>query len=170
MASAAVAELLEFDRQAILAGEIWRLWSGHLVHYSAPHALTDLATALAAGAIALPALGWRRLCLILLAAAPLISAGLLLFAPDCLYFRGASGIAVMLVVLAARALWPRAGAWGRGALLLLGVALPGKIAIEALGHVAPWSALPPDVRVAWQAHLLGALIAIAIPAGPSQRP
>lgn len=162
MASAAVAELLEFDRQSILAGEIWRLWTGHLVHYSVQHALIDVATALVAAAIVLPALGWRRLCRVVALAAPLISIGLLVIAPDCLYYRGASGIAVLLVVLATRLLWPRAGAVARGALLLLAVALLGKIAAEALGYAAPWSDLPGDVRVVWQAHLLGALAALTI--------
>lgn len=169
MASAAVAELLEFDRHAILAGEIWRLWTGHLVHYSARHALIDGVTALVAGAIALPALGWRRLCLTLTLAMPVISAGLLLIAPDCLYYRGASGIAVLLVVLAARVLWPRADPIARGALLLLAVALLGKIAAEALGYAAPWSDLPADVRVVWQAHLLGAVLALTIKLSPSHK-
>lgn len=155
----AAPELLQFDRHAILAGEAWRLWTCHLVHYSCQHALIDLATAGAAGAVALPSLGWRRLCLLLAVAAPLIAAGLLLFAPDCLYYRGASGIAAMLVVLAAGMLWPRARARAgtRAALALLAVALLVKIAAEAAGHAAGWSGLPPDVRVVWQSHLIGAI-------------
>ena len=153
-------EWLEFDRHAILAGEVWRLWTCHLVHYSAQHALVDLATALAAGAIALPALGWPRLCLILAITAPVISAGLLLFAPDLLYYRGASGMAVMLVVLAAGTLWPRAGKHSRAALALLGIALAVKIVAEAMGYTTGWSDLPPGVTVAWQAHLLGAITAV----------
>lgn len=156
----AVAELLEFDRHAILAGEFWRLWSCHLVHYSAQHALVDYATALAAALVAGAQLGWRRLLWTLLAAAPLIAAGLLLFAPDCLSYRGASAMAVMLVALAACALWPRAGAGARLALGLLGLALAAKIAAEASGHAAAWSGLPADVRVAWPAHLLGAVAGI----------
>jgi rhomboid family GlyGly-CTERM serine protease len=154
-----VPELLQFDRHAILTGEIWRLWTCHLVHYSTQHALVDLATALAAGVIALPALGWRRLCLILALTAPVISAGLLLLAPDLLYYRGASGMAVLLVVLAAGILWPRAGPRSRAALVLLGVALVAKISAEALGYATGWSDLPPGVAVAWQAHLLGAVTA-----------
>ncbi|WP_343729795.1 rhombosortase [Duganella sp.] len=152
----AAPELLQFDRHAILAGEAWRLWTCHAVHYSLQHALIDLATAGAAAAVALPALGWRRLCILLALGAPLISAGLLLLAPECLYYRGASGIAVMLVVLAAGTLWPRAGMRGRAALVVLAAALLTKIAAEASGHAAGWSDLPPDVRVAWQSHLIGA--------------
>ena len=154
----AAPELLEFDRHAILAGEVWRLWSCHLVHYSTQQALIDLATTAAAGAVALPALGWRRLCTILAVAAPLLAAGLLLIAPDCLYYRGASGIAVMLVVLAAATLWPRAALRGRAALCLLGAALIAKIAAEASGFSSGWSDLPLGVIVAWPAHLLGAIL------------
>lgn len=156
----AVPELLEFDRHAILAGEIWRLWTCHLVHYSPQHAMIDLATAAAAGAVALPALGWRRLCLAVALMAPLISAGLLLMAPDLAYYRGASGMAVMLVVLAASTLWPRAGTRARAALLLLGGALAVKIGAEALGYASGWADLPAGVRVVWQAHMLGAAAAV----------
>lgn len=52
---------LEFDRRALLAGEIWRLWSGHLVHYSWQQSLVDGAVALVAGLIAVRAYGVRRL-------------------------------------------------------------------------------------------------------------
>lgn len=152
----AAPELLEYDRHALLAGELWRLWTCHLVHYGPQHALIDLATATAAGAVALPALGWRRLSIILALAAPLISAGLLLFAPDCLYYRGASGIAVLLVVLAAGTLWPSAGRRARIALGLLALGLAAKIATEAGGHATNWSELPPGLLVVWQAHILGA--------------
>lgn len=157
----AAAELLEFDRHAILAGEFWRLWTCHLMHYSLQHALLDFATALAAGVIAAQMLGWRRVCVCVGWAAPLIAIGLLLFAPDCLSYRGASGLAVMLVALAAATLWPRAGAGARAALALLGLSLLVKIAVEASGHAAPWAGLPADVRVAWPAHLLGACAGVA---------
>ncbi|MRW90525.1 rhombosortase [Duganella sp. FT80W] len=157
MQSAAVAELLEFNRHAILTGELWRLWSCHLVHYSMQHALIDYATALAAAAIAGQLLGWRRLMVALLLAAPLIAIGLLLLAPECLYYRGASGIAVMLTVLAIAALWRRSGTYGRAPLALLALALLAKIGAEAGGLTAGWSDLPADVRVAWPAHLLGAM-------------
>jgi rhomboid family GlyGly-CTERM serine protease len=156
----AVPELLEFDRHAILAGEIWRLWTCHLVHYSTQHALIDLATAAAAGAVALPAMGWRRLCLAVALTAPLISGGLLLLASDLIYYRGASGMAVMLVVLAACTLWPQAAPLARSALALLGGAVAVKIGAEAVGYATGWSDLPAGVRVAWQAHLLGAAAAV----------
>jgi len=157
-----VVDLLEFDRRALLAGEFWRLWTGHLAHYSAQHALIDFAVVLAAAVIvvqlsASPADGMRRLLLAVGLGAPFISLGMLLLAPHCLYYRGASAIAAMLVVMAGGALWPRATRSMRAALLLMAATLVAKIAAEAAGAVHGWSNLPPDVVVAWQAHLLGVI-------------
>jgi hypothetical protein len=92
--------------------------------------------------------------------APLIAGGLLLLAPDLIYYRGASGMAVMLVVLAACTLWTQSRVRARVALALLGVALTVKIGAEALGYTTGWSDLPAGVHVAWQAHLLGVSAAI----------
>jgi hypothetical protein len=44
-----------------------------------------------------------------------------------------------------------------------------KIAAEAGGLAAPWSGLPEDVRVVWQAHLLGAIVALTIRLAPSHK-
>ena len=158
---AQLAALLEFDRHAIVAGQCWRLWTGHLVHYSAQHALIDIASALVAGLIAAQSFGARRLLAALALGAPLIAVGLLLAVPDCQHYRGASGLAVLLAVMAGAGLWrdARAGAAPivRAALALLAVVLAAKIAAEARGLALDWSDLPQGVAVAWQAHLLGAV-------------
>jgi len=153
----AAPELLEFDRHALLAGEIWRLWTGHLVHYSWRQTLVDGAVALVAGLIAVRAYGLRRLLATMALAAPFISVALLLAAPDCLYYRGSSGLAVMLSVMAGASLWPRAGNVARLALAVMTLSLAAKIAAEALLIAQGWSDMPTDVRISWQAHLLGAI-------------
>ena len=38
---ASVLGTLAYKSDAILAGETWRLWTGHLVHFSWKHALAD---------------------------------------------------------------------------------------------------------------------------------
>jgi rhomboid family GlyGly-CTERM serine protease len=88
----AVAAVLVYDRLAILGGEIWRLATGHLVHFSAAHFVSD--------ALALGLLGawveWRgpRVCaLIYVALALVIGLGLLVIEPDMRYFGGLSGMA-----------------------------------------------------------------------------
>lgn len=153
--------LLEYDRQALLGGQIWRLWTAHLVHYTPRHALIDGAVLLLAGLIAARRLGAARVATALALGAPFISLGLLLAVPGCGAYRGASGLAVMLAVLAGATLWPGAGRWSRTVLALLPLALAAKIANEALGAVQSpiqgWTNLPPDVAICWQAHLLGAV-------------
>lgn len=158
--AAQLALVLEYDRQAILAGELWRLWSAHLVHYSLQHALTDTGAVLVAGLITAQMFSLRALLIAVLMGAALISAGLLLAAPDCLYYRGASGLAVQLAVMAGAGLWRRASDSlpARAILVLLAAALAAKIAAEATGYASGWSGLPADVVVSWQAHLLGAVV------------
>lgn len=162
------SSLLEFDRRALLGGEVWRLWTGHLVHYSAQHALIDLATAFIAAIIAAQSFGARRALAALALGAPFISVGLLLAAPQLAHYRGASGLAVLLAVMAGAGLWPRvddtraaSGRVVRPALGVLAVALAVKIGAEAGGVSLGWSDLPGDVVVAWQAHLLGAVAGAA---------
>ena len=161
-----MAAVLEFDRHAILAGQVWRLWTGHLVHYSVQHALIDLATALVAALIAAQSFGARRVLCALAPGAPFISIGLLLIAPDCAYYRGASGLAVLLAVMAGAGLWRQARgnqlAMVHAALALLAVALAVKIAAEAHGFSLGGADLPPDVMVGWQAHLLGTMAGVAV--------
>ena len=91
---------LSGDRQAILRGELWRLWSAHLTHFSLRHALIDSATLLAIGTMAESIFGSRRIALFVLIGAPLISSGIVLVSPTLLDYRGASAIAIMLATRA----------------------------------------------------------------------
>ncbi len=89
--------LFLLDRSAT-AGEPWRLWSGHWVHFSASHLGWNLAVLLAAGAgleRVRPGLLWRHTLL----AAPLLSLALLIFEPGLQTYGGLSGLATGVVVL-----------------------------------------------------------------------
>jgi rhomboid family GlyGly-CTERM serine protease len=35
------APLLVYDRAAVVRGEVWRMWTGHLVHFGWPHFIAD---------------------------------------------------------------------------------------------------------------------------------
>lgn len=152
---------LQFDRSAIAAGQLWRLWTGHLVHFSVQHALGDALVLLAAGATVDGALGRRRWLRILLLSMPLISVALLLSAPSLAHYRGASAIAVLAVVLAGSVYW-RAHPRARPFVALMGVGLAAKTVGEALGYSLGGVGLPADVTVAWQAHALGAVTALVL--------
>ncbi|QOL51630.1 rhomboid family intramembrane serine protease [Massilia litorea] len=149
---------LAWERDAILAGQWWRLWTGHLVHFGWQHALFDAVVLFAGSSLLERGLGMRRLLRQLLLVAPLIS--LALFAvPGLVEYRGASALAATVALAAGIALWPLAGRW-RPALLAGGLACAASTAAQAIG--AGWSAagLPPTVAVAWQGHLLGAACAL----------
>lgn len=133
------------------AAEWWRYWSAHLVHFSTPHALGDAAAILVLGSIAEAQLGGRWLGLYLLAGAPLLSLAVLSAAPAMTVYRGASGLACVLAVLAAAVVWRQ---YPRRRLLVC--ALAGLFVLRAyLG--LDGASLAPGVSVAWQIHVLGAL-------------
>jgi rhomboid family GlyGly-CTERM serine protease len=89
---------LVLDRAAV--GEVWRLWSGHWVHFSVSHLAWDLAVLLAAGTW-LERLRPGLLLRHTLLAAPLISWALLVFESGLQAYGGLSGLATGVVVLLA---------------------------------------------------------------------
>ena len=151
------AAWLEWERTAILHGELWRLVGGHVVHYSLSHAGADALGLVAMGLVAEPLTGSRRFALVLGGGALLISLGLLALAPGLLAYRGASGLAVMSALLAGVLAWQRHPA-SRAILACAAAALASKTLWEAFAHTAAFTDLPAGVTVAWQAHLLGAML------------
>jgi rhomboid family GlyGly-CTERM serine protease len=87
---------LIYDRDAVLAGEIWRMFTGHWVHFSRTHLVYDLLAFGIAGSISeakrLPNFGW--LCLL---APGFISTTFLWFEPEMKYCGGLSGLAVTAI-------------------------------------------------------------------------
>ncbi len=150
---------LEYDRPALAAGELWRLWTGHLVHFSAGHAALDAGAFLAAGLVAERHLGTPAMLRALALCAPLVALGLVVLAPDLGAYRGLSALAWFAAVLSGLALAhdrPTLRPWlGLAALLAL-----LELALEAGGGAG--SSLPEGVRVEWRAHGLGALAALAL--------
>jgi rhomboid family GlyGly-CTERM serine protease len=154
-----VAAGFAWERAALLHGELWRLWSGHLVHFSPGHAGADALGLVAMGLVAEPLTGSRRFVLVLAGGALLISLGLLLLAPGLLEYRGASGLAVLVAVLGGVLAW-HAYPGSRPVLVCAGLALASKTLWEAFAHTAAFTDLPAGVTVAWQAHLLGAVLGV----------
>ncbi|WBR99930.1 rhombosortase [Pseudoduganella sp. SL102] len=151
-----VAAALAWERAAILHGEAWRLWTGHLVHYSLSHAAADALALLAAGLLAESMLGARRFAIILATGAAWISIGLLAFAPALIEYRGVSGLAMLVAALAGVLAWPDRPAL-RWPVACAAAVLVAKIVWEASAPAATVAGLPAGVAVAWQAHWLGLL-------------
>ena len=151
LAASAMPELCALDRGALASGQLWRLWTGHLVHASLAHFAFDV------GVAALLVVVFRLRSAILWMP-PLISLGLLACYPglDCYY--GLSGLLHGFVVLIAGriALEERGAArfiaWG----LVLGTL--AKAAVEtATGSGIFTSGIDMGGPVLHGAHLVGAV-------------
>ena len=94
----ALAVHLEYDRAAIAAGEIWRLFSGHWVHYGFEHLFWDL---LAFGVLGLACerRSRSRFLVCVIASALAISLSVWFCLSDMSAYRGLSGVDSALVVL-----------------------------------------------------------------------
>lgn len=146
---------LAFDRQAIFEGEVWRLWTCHFVHFSFQQLILDVGALFLVGAVAEREFGPRFIVLLFLFGMPAISLGLLLAAPELAYYRGASGVVMLLAFVAGNTFWVRLPRL-RVILAILGLGLFVKAVLDAAGLVSDMSGLPDGVKVAWQAHVLGA--------------
>ncbi len=145
---------LEYRRDAVLAGEVWRLFSGHLVHWTPRHALQD-GIMLLLLIWALAELGAaRRLLLQLTGVALALSLFLAVAVPEMTAYRGASGLALALTGHLIASLWVQRPAWRTG--IVLGtLLLLGKILADALGMSPDLTGLPNGIAIAWQVHAVG---------------
>lgn len=157
----AMPEALVYERLALARGELWRLWTGHLVHFGPSHLAYDLCVFLFAG-IWLEKRAPGRLRLLLVGVPPLIGAGLYFLDPQLFRYGGLSGLgagllAILALVLGREARWRGLG-WS------LGVLLGGKMILEQWGTDRP---LLVDFKgvaiqsVPW-AHVLGVLAALSL--------
>lgn len=143
------ADDMAWSREALARGELWRLWTGPFSHWSTLHLAGNLAAATALSLL----IGARaqRWIAVLPLAAPLLSLFLLVGAPTLQHYRGLSGLLGVLVVGAA----VEGGGVGR----LIAILYLAKLTFDAVEHL-PSPLLPPDVTVAWQAHLAGVLLGL----------
>lgn len=144
-------EAVEWRREAIAHGELWRLWSGQFCHWSLLHLAGNLAAVMAIGVIVGRPV--RRWLAALPLVAPLLSLFLLVAAPGLESYRGLSGLVGVLVAAAV----VEGGTPGR----LLGVAYLGKLVFDATTGSGS-ALLPAGIAVTWAAHLGGLLIGIAL--------
>ena len=166
----ALSVALQFDRDAIAGGQLWRVATGHLTHWNGEHFFWD--------AVIFAPMGWlaesqsrRRYFVCLLGALLAIGAALWFLRPDVQAYRGLSGLdTALFAMLGSRLLVEklRARQWGWvcGATILL-AALAAKLAYECLTggllFVDPRAAGFMPIPLA---HIAGAAIGIAVGLAP----
>ena len=99
-AAPALAPALLYERAAILRGEYWRLWTGHLVHFGASHLGWNLAVLAVAG-IWCERLAPGRTRVLLALAPGVIGVGLYGLEPRLITYGGLSGLATALLTFLA---------------------------------------------------------------------
>lgn len=156
------AAALEYDRIRVGEGEAWRLLAGQTVHWTARMAAFDLGMLLGLG-IWLELRGDRRLMAVALAlGGGLTALAVHALSPGLLEYRGSSGAASALFVLAAVRAADSSGPWTRVPALAAVALFLAKAVFEGLsGETLFAGPLPQGVRVVPLVHLLGGLGGLA---------
>jgi len=159
------AALLQYDRQAISRGELWRLASCHWVHFTNHHILWDALTLLCLGSLCEMRSRPRFLAAVL-ASGLLIPAAVSWLAPGLRYYRGLSGIDSALFALLAILYLQTArqqGSRARAALALgLFLLFLAKSGYEVIvGRALFAGDLGPGVVPVPLAHVVGAIVGAA---------
>jgi rhomboid family GlyGly-CTERM serine protease len=94
------AELFQYDRAKILGGEIWRLVTCHVTHWTREHLQWDLMMFLVLGVIA-ERRSPKRTSLCLAAGAAVVSMTVFAFFPGVQQYRGLSGVDTALFIFVA---------------------------------------------------------------------
>jgi rhomboid family GlyGly-CTERM serine protease len=146
-------QFLQYERSAVLAGQIWRLWTAHIVHLGWAHYLLNAAGLLLVWLLFRQAASTRVWCGHFMFAGLAISLGLLWLNPGLEWYVGLSGIlhALFIVGLLAEVRTDLA----LGLLVLLGFA--AKIIFEQIYGPLPGSERSAGGPVVVDAHLYGAL-------------
>jgi rhomboid family GlyGly-CTERM serine protease len=155
--------LLIYDRAAIDGGEIWRLVTGNLVHFSPSHFLYDVVPLFVAGAV-IEMRGSRRFAMLCLASAATIGATVYVGSPELSVFGGLSGIVMAAFTCLCLDGLNEGGAWRRLCQVAL-ILLVAKMSIEmtlgwSLESLAE-SESPSFVPVP-SAHIAGAVTALIL--------
>jgi rhomboid family GlyGly-CTERM serine protease len=155
-----VGSMLAFERHEIMAGQVWRLWTAHLIHYSSWHAFADIAVLGLVAAMAERLFGARLIVIAMLLGAPMISLGLLALVPEMTHYEGSSALSYLFGTWCSVFLWRFSPKLHSTIAVVTGAAV-AKLVIDAFGLLSALSSLPDGVKVAWQAHLLGVVLACA---------
>lgn len=146
---------LRYDRSAVLAGEYWRLLTGHLVHASAAHLLLNVAGLGLIAALFRRDYSLRQWLLVGLLSAVSIDLAFVFYEPQLQWYVGLSGLLHGAIAAGAVAWWKHET---RLLASILSLLLLAKLAWEQLHGALPLSG---DTPVIVEAHLFGALGGLA---------
>jgi len=142
---------LRYEREPVLAGEYWRLLTGHLVHFDARHLALNVAGGVLIAFLFARTYSILQWVLILAASTIAIDVGFLLFEPQLDWYVGASGVLHGALAAGAVAWWRTES---RLFATILSAIVVGKLAHEQLQGALPFAG---ELPVIVDAHLYGAI-------------
>ena len=149
-----VTEVLRYERGPVLAGQWWRLATGHLVHADGAHLGWNLAGAGLVGWLFAAEYSWRGWCAIVAASVAAIDLGFLALGPGLDWYVGLSGV-LHGCMAAGLAAWI---ARSRDPLVIaIAAVFAAKLAWEQWHGALPFTAGTLAVPVVVEAHAYGAL-------------
>ena len=166
MCSTSLSEILQFDREAVAAGQLWRVVTGHLTHWNLDHLFWDGVVFVVLGGLC-ERQQHGRFILCLTAVAFLIPASMWLLLPELHTYRGLSGLDTALFTMLASGILAKKWAarewrWVTiivGLMILLGL----KVAFEVFtGGTIFVNAATANFQPVPLAHVVGAVAGIVV--------
>ncbi|CAA0125302.1 Uncharacterised protein [Halioglobus japonicus] len=143
--------LLEYDRQQILTGQLWRIWSGHFVHTNSAHFALNIVAALIIYFGFLTRIKLRDLLLSVFVFAALISLTLLCVYPSLDWYNGLSGLLHALVAYFAVRMARTEDKIFWAALVVIWV----KVIVETVRVHLGYESTVGEMAIITEAHLIG---------------
>jgi len=147
------SELLRYQRESILEGQLWRVLTAPLVHLNWPHTIMNTTGLIIIWGLFGPTLTNRAWVIITLVCTLCISSALLLFNPDIRWYVGLSGL--LHSYFAAGAIAERHIAQRTSIVML--ILITSKLIWEQLLGPLPGSAETGGGKVIVEAHMYGAI-------------
>jgi len=154
LAGPGVTVRLRYERSLVLAGQWWRLVSGHLVHGDAAHLAWNVLGIVLVWFLFAREYSLRAWLLILMASTAAIGTGFLLFEPGLDWYVGFSGL-LHGCMAAGLVAWLRSARDPLTA--LIAVLFVAKLAWEHFAGALPFTSASLSLPVVHEAHTYGAL-------------
>lgn len=151
------AAALRYDRAGLAQGELWRVWTAHLVHASPRHLVMNAAALMCLWALSVRDAPIRYWLAVIFTAAGAVAVGLWFIDPEISWYVGLSGVLHGIWAADAVRVWRRE----RGFAMLMLSLLTAKIIAEQTSGPLTRS-LGVDIPVVVDAHAFGALGGLAV--------